>query len=962
MVVVRLLGPVEVIDDTGTAHPVGSALRRTLLALLALRAGQMVRADWLLEHAWEGEPPESGLRALRFHISRLRYELGEDGVIETRPGGYRLAVSADQVDALAVAGMADAARCEVDPHLAAEVYADALAMWRGEPFADVAPCPLLDDEAGRLDALRLIITEDLFQARLDAGGGRELVADLSRATAQHPLRESLWSMLITAQYRAGLQADALRSYEQMRTMLSDDLGLDPSSELQDLQRRVLQHDPSLGGAPGAVVRYRMKLPRIQTPFIGGEVLLGEIAEQLRVGSVVTLTGTGGVGKTRAAIEFGHHHLADFDQGVFFVELAPVSGTGAVIGAVASALPIVPGGEQSLLETLLDWIGERCVLLVIDNCEHLVAEVADLVEKLIARCSNLKILATSREALGVHSERVHRVPSLDADGAAVELFCERARATDATFIPEGHRDVLVQICARLDGIPLAIELAAARIRSLSAEELLERLRDRFRLLRGSGRGTLDRHQTLRATVSWSYRLLTEDERRFFDRSSVFAGGFDLRAAETVCGFDPIDTVDVIDLVSSLVDKSMIVADRGAVRMRYRLLETLRQYGEDQMELRGETALLRDRHAAYYADLTAELDQLSRGARQIEGEARMSIEWDNLRAAHLWSFAQGELDLAERLAEGSFQYSAFSMRHEHAAMLARTVELGDERDRPSTNMLGMLAYWMDVQGNGEEARRVAQRGLDAAPAPDHPATANCWWTFASASAAVSAGSSEALAAFEHQAAAVANTPDLDLNWWALACLIDASLNADRSAIPALRRQVSDMAARVQSPRLTISAHQYEGHGWLTASPPDFAAAITSFGHVAEIARATGDRQSLALALRCLAMASTGLDAPDALARCQDALDTLFEIRHWQKILQTLESVTLALARAGRTEHAALILGHLDAHSPGFGLEHGLHFRDQARQLIEDDGAHNAAKLDGAQMPADELVATASAYCAE
>jgi predicted ATPase/class 3 adenylate cyclase len=485
----------------------------------------------------------------------------------------------------------------------------------------------------------------------------------------------------------------------------------------------LQHDfPQPLGALG----YRSNLPRNTTPFIGGEALLETIAEQLRIGSVLTLTGTGGVGKTRAALEFGHRHLADFDQGVFFIDLAPVSDTGAVVGAVASTLPIVAVAEKAVLEVVVDWLGERRVLLVVDNCEHLVVEVGALVEELTARCLRLQILATSREALGVHGERVHRVPSLDPNGAAVELLCERACAADGSFTPEGHLDALVQICERLDGVPLAIELAAARMRSLSAEELLERLQDRFRLLRGSGRGTLDRHQTLRATVSWSYQLLTEDERRFFDRASVFAGGFDLRAAETVCGFDPIDSVDVIDFVRSLVDKSMIVADRGAVGMRYRLLETLRQYGEDQLEARGETVLLRDRHAAHYADLVAELDLLVRGAQQMEGEQQMSIEWDNLRAAHLWSLAQGDLDLAERLAEGSFQYSAFSMRHEHAAMLQRTVQLGDDSGRPSPSMLAMLSYWADVQGDGDESIRLALRGIDAAPWPDHPDTANCWLT--------------------------------------------------------------------------------------------------------------------------------------------------------------------------------------------------------------------------------------------
>ncbi len=712
--------------------------------------------------------------------------------------------------------------------------------------------------------------------------------------------------------------------------------------------------------PRGVLGYRTNLPRSTTPFIGGEGLLDAIAEQLRVSSLVTLTGTGGVGKTRAAIEFGHRHLADFDQGVFFVDLAPVSDTGAVVGAVASTLPILAGGEQSLLDTIVDWIGERRVLLVIDNCEHLVGEVGALVDQLMARCSNLQILATSREAMGVRGERVHRVPSLEADGAAVELFCDRARAIDESFTPDGHLETLVQICARLDGIPLAIELAAARMRSLSAEELLERLQDRFRLLRGSGRSTMDRHQTLRATVSWSYQLLTDDERLFFDRSSVFAGGFDLRTAETVCGFDPIDGSDVIDLLGSLVDKSMIVADRGTAGMRYRLLETLRQYGEDQLELRGETVLLRERHAAHFADLIAELDVLVRGRRQTEGTQRMSIEWDNLRAAHLWALAQGDLDLAERLVEASFQHSAFSMRHEHAAMLQRTVQLGDECGRPSTDILGMLSYWVDMQGNEAESRRLAQRGLDAAPSPDDPTTANCWFEFAGATASVAPGSPEALAAFQHEAAAVNNTPDLDLNWFALVNLTDASLHADPTATPTLRQRLSDMAARVQSPRLTTFAHQYEGHACLSASPPDFAGAITAYGQVADIARVTGDLQFQAIALRCIAMASTGLDSPDAVARCRDALDAVFEIRYWQKTWQTLESVALALARAGRTEHAAVVLGHLDLHSPGLGLEHSLHFRESARELVDADGAFTQAKLRGALMSPDELVTCALAFC--
>jgi hypothetical protein len=353
-------------------------------------------------------------------------------------------------------------------------------------------------------------------------------------------------------------------------------------------------------------------------------------------------------------------------------------------------------------------------------------------------------------------------------------------------------------------------------------------------------------------------------------------------------------------------------------------------------------------------------LIRGPRVLEGSTRMALEWDNFRAAHLWSLAQGDLDLAERLVVSSFDHAVFSMRQEHASMVERTVELGDELDRPSTKILGMLSYWLDIQGNEQESRRVAQRGIDAALSPDHPSTAICWFEFAGATASVAARSAEALNAFEHQAAAVANTPDLDLNWPALAYLTDASLHADPSATPALRQRLSDIAARVKSPWLTMTAHQFEGHVCLTASPPDYAGAITAYGRMADVDHAVGDPSSQGVALRCLAMASIGLGAPDALARCHDALDALFEIRYWQKIRQTLESVALALANAGRTEHAAAVVGHLDSHAPGLGLEHDLQFRERARALINADGGHAAALLQGAQMSPEELVTNALVYC--
>jgi predicted ATPase/class 3 adenylate cyclase len=720
----------------------------------------------------------------------------------------------------------------------------------------------------------------------------------------------------------------------------------------------LQHDfPPPRGAIG----HRTNVPRIRTPFVGGDRLLQAIGEHLDAANLVTLTGTGGVGKTRAAIEYGLSRLDDFDQGVFFVDLAPVSDTGAVIGAIASTLPIIAGGDRLLLDTVVDWIGERRLLFIIDNCEHLVAEVGSLVEEMISRCPNVQILVTGREALGVRGERVHRVPSLEADGSAVELFCERVRAIDASFALEGHRDTVVQICERLDGIPLAIELAAARMRSLSAEELLERLRDRFRVLRGSGRGTLDRHQTLRAAVTWSYQLLSVEERVLFDRVSVFAGGFELQAAETVCGFDPLDVNDVIDLVSSLVDKSMIVADRRASGMRYRLLETLRQYAEEQLEVRGETLVVRDRHAEYYAELVAELDVLVRGERQLEGSQRISLEWDNVRAAHLWSLAQENLDLAERIAAATFLDSMFELRHEHALMLQRAVDLGEDSHAPSTTMLAMLSFWLDLQGNEEASRRVAQRGIDVAPSADDAATALCWFEFAGATAGTVAFSPAAVEAFRHQEAATANIADIAMEWHSLGCLLDASLNADPSATAALRQQLNDVASAVHSPRLTLFVHQYEGHFCMTASPPDFAGAFAAYERMGELASASGDLQFHLLALRGIAMAAVGLGAPDAPTRCHDALVALFEARYWQKTWQALESACLALAVAGRIGDAAVILGRLDVQSGGLGIEHALHFRDRARDLIEAGGGHESEKARGARMSPEELVTAGIGFCA-
>ena len=622
---VRCLGSVEVTDGSGAVCSIDSALRRTLLSLLAIHAGQVMSADWLLEHAWDGVPPESGLRALRFHVSQLRKELADPDLIETRPGGYRLALAADDIDVLAVEQLAHGARLQPSPRVAARMYEEALTLWRGAPFADASPCAHLDDEAARLGELYLMITEGYFTARLDSGDAGELVADLTRATTQHPLRESLWASLITAQYRAGLQADALRSYEQMRSMLADSLGLDPSSELRDLQRRVLQQDLGLTHAGIADRRPRHNLPALVTPLIDSGDRVASVMGMLQDHRLLTLTGAGGIGKTRMAVELGWSCLEQFDAGVWMVELAPVANEDAVTGTFASALRIRPQEGFTLVDSIIDWFQGRRLLVIIDNCEHVPGPVADLLNVVLPRCPSIKVLATSRQPLGVVGERVHPVAVLTPECDGHDLFVERATAADSSFVPTLiDSEAITEICRRLDGLPLAIELAAARVRSMAPLDVLSRLDDRFRLLRSGARDVPGRHETLRATVEWSYQLLTEHERIVFDRLSVFAGGFDLRAVEGVCASEPVEELEIVDLLRNLVDKSMLLAERHQYGTRFRLLETLRQFGADQLRTFDDYAIVRERHLRHYVDVAEEADNMFRTAEQILGAATFDRE--------------------------------------------------------------------------------------------------------------------------------------------------------------------------------------------------------------------------------------------------------------------------------------------------------------------------------------------------
>ncbi len=581
---VGILGPVEAHSPAGRIA-LGGPRPRTLLALLAMRVGEIVPLDRLIDELYGEEPPSDAANALQGQVSRLRRALGDPALIEFHPAGYRLAIEPELVDAHRFASLAAEGRQALeqgDPVAAESLLSEALRLWRGPALADVAAA----DHATRLEQQRSAATNALVAARIRLG--RADVREVQELVRQNPLDERLRGYLMQALNQDGRQAEALRAFEDARALLADELGADPSPELRAVHLQILR---------GQTHR---ELPAQLTSFVGRQEELRRLAAL--TSRLVTLTGPGGAGKTRLALQAA-------PPSAVFVDLAPVRDVAA---AVLHAL----GLKETVLEPadrLTLALRDRDTTLVLDNCEHVVVQAAHLAQHLLSTCPSLRILATSREPLGITGETLCPVPPLEPEQSAA-LFTDRARLVNAAFVQDRHT---ADICRELDGLPLAIELAAARTRTLTTQEISDRLNDRFRLLTKGNRAAAPRHQTLRAVVEWSWDLLTEDERDLAACLATFSGGATLEAVEQVCLHD-------VEVLEALVDKSLVEANDG----RYRMLETIREFCSQHKRVDAE-------HASYFHALARRADPELRRQNQVEWFTRLTAEHANLVQAVEWA---------------------------------------------------------------------------------------------------------------------------------------------------------------------------------------------------------------------------------------------------------------------------------------------------------------------------------------
>lgn len=719
-----MLGPLEVIAE-GRVVPLDAPKQRALLALLLVRANEPVSRDLLIEELWAGRPPPSAAKVLQTYVSQLRRLLGRD-VIATVPSGYELRADAGSFDRFRFEELVAHART-VSQATANGMLREALSLWRGPPLGEFAYERWAQPEIERLEELRLEALQERIESDLALGASAELIAELELLVSRHPLREGLRAQLMLALYRSGRQAEALAAYREARRALVETLGIEPAPALRQLERAILDQDPALAITPQPpdteVVQRGSRLRGRSSLFVGRTRELREIRalllrEQVRL---LTLTGAAGSGKTRLAVE-ATSGLEGETADAVLVELGRLRDARLVARAIVDALGIEELSGRTAREELLEHLRDRQALLLLDNFEHVLA-AGPLVRELLAHAAGVQVLATSRAPLGVSEERVFRVPALELPDPsratpvarlrrieAVRLFVDRARTARPDFdLSEANAGPVAELCVRLDGLPLALELAAARSNLLSPRALLERLDSRLDLLRAApGTGLSERQWTLRAAIAWSYELLKPPEQQLFTSLAVFVGGFTLGAAELVAEQPDLD---VLEAVEALLRNSLLTTRRArSDEPRLGMLETIREYALDRLAARGDGDVVRRRHADYYVALCEEAEPALLGPRQREWLERLDAERDNIRAVLAWAVDTGEADVGLRIGAALWRYSQLrSLEHEARERLQELLALAPGSPATRAKAQTMLATVSLVDGDRETARRLLEESL-------------------------------------------------------------------------------------------------------------------------------------------------------------------------------------------------------------------------------------------------------------
>lgn len=867
----RVLGPVEVVRS-GSPVGLGGHRQRWLLALLLVEPGQVVSADRLIDELWQGTPPRGAAGTLRVYVSRLRRSLGAD-VVVARPPGYLLDVDPELVDATRFSRLLRAgsdALAREAAGLSAERLHAALALWRGPAFADVRDHGRLVDEARRLDELRMVALEERIAADLALGRHASVVAELEGLVAKTPLRERLWRHLVLALYRAHGAADALAAYERARTLLAEDLGLDPGDELRELERAVLRQELD---AP-APATDRHNLPAPLTSFVGREEDLVDLTDRLRTHRVVTLTGAGGSGKTRLALEAATRQRGAWADGVWLVDLTSIADPSATASAVGRALGMRERPGASATEGLVAHLRDQELLIVLDNCEHVARACAELVHEVVRWCPSVRVLATSRVPLGTPGEVDHAVGPLpvpaDGQGAdevaqlsSVRLFLERAGAQRRDLDPHETLESVARICRELDGLPLAIELAAARTKSLSIADIASRLDDRLGLLRAERPQANPRHETMRATVDWSHELLADDERDLFAALSVFVGGFGLDAAAAVCLDRDAELAE--ELLSRLVGSSLVMVGSLAGPTRYQLLETIREYAAERLDPSRREDLLRA-HAQHFCEVAGSA-RTDDPARKLEALALLDRERGNLAVAIGWAL-RSRSDLALPL--------TVRLRH----------------------------YWL-IRGDLRQGLAWLEEALLLPPVEPSPTRAS-----ALSGAALLArllGHSARAAALAREAVELARAVGppqalvVSLNVLTTRAAQEGDLGAARG-----HRDESVATARAAGDRrLEALAHFTLAEAHLHAGRYD---EVDSVGAEAlALAREVGDREVMSIVLARTGMAAALDGRPEAAtARLGDALEHARLLGFPDTAAWCCEGLALVAAERGEADRAARLLG--------------------------------------------------------